>query len=285
MYEIEHYGKVLNANRTYYLTRSQPPFITSMLREVYDHLPRNADTHSWLERGVNDAIREYRTVWMNKDHLTPTGLSRYFDIGYGPPPEVEPGHFNALFARFAKRYSMEPAAFEKAYRDGSLKVPELDQYFVSDRAMRESGHDTSYRLIGRCADLATVDLNSLLYKVETDIADLIRREFGGSLKSPDGTVEKSDDWMKKARNRKTLIDKYCWNADKGLYFDYDVNTQQQSDFVSAAAFYPLWAKVASKEQADRLVKTALPLLEAPGGVAGSTEALSLIHISEPTRPY
>jgi alpha,alpha-trehalase len=271
MYEIEHYGKVLNANRTYYLTRSQPPFFTSMIREVYERLPRNAASKSWLARGVNDAIREYQSVWMNKDHLTEIGLSRYFDDGYGPPPEVEPGHFNALFARFAKRYSMDAASFEKAYRSGSLKVPELDEYFVSDRAMRESGHDTSYRLIGLCAELATVDLNSLLYKVETDLAAIIRHEFNGSFTTASGSIEKFDEWLKKARTRKDLINKYCWNASKGMYFDYDVKKQQQTDFVSAATFYPLWAKAASQEQADQLVKQALPALESAGGITGSTE--------------
>src|SRR5215472_4587112 len=33
-FEIEHYGAVLNANRTYYLTRSQPPFLSSMIHAV-----------------------------------------------------------------------------------------------------------------------------------------------------------------------------------------------------------------------------------------------------------
>ena len=35
-FEIEHYGGVLNANRTYYLSRSQPPFLTSMILGVYE---------------------------------------------------------------------------------------------------------------------------------------------------------------------------------------------------------------------------------------------------------
>jgi len=35
-YQIEHYGKILNANRSYYLTRTQPPFLSSFIREVYE---------------------------------------------------------------------------------------------------------------------------------------------------------------------------------------------------------------------------------------------------------
>ncbi len=45
VYEIRHYGKILNANRTYYLTRSQPPFLTSMALAVYERLPRGNVDH------------------------------------------------------------------------------------------------------------------------------------------------------------------------------------------------------------------------------------------------
>ena len=38
-FEIEHYGGILNANRTYFLTRSQPPFLSSMVMALYDALP------------------------------------------------------------------------------------------------------------------------------------------------------------------------------------------------------------------------------------------------------
>jgi alpha,alpha-trehalase len=179
VYQINHYGKILNANRTYYLTRSQPPFLTSMIREVYSRLPENSLKKRWLRSSLEAAIKEYETVWMGRVHLTKTGLSRYFDIGYGVPPEVEPGHFDAVFIPYAEKYNMSVEEFEREYKAGKIKVPELDQYFIHDRAMRESGHDTSYRLIGLCADLITVDLNSLLYKIETDIAAIIEEEFGG----------------------------------------------------------------------------------------------------------
>ena len=45
-FEIEHYGAMLNANRTYYLTRSQPPFLSSMFVDVYQATPerRSAPT-------------------------------------------------------------------------------------------------------------------------------------------------------------------------------------------------------------------------------------------------
>jgi len=87
-FEIEHYGTVLNANRTYYLTRSQPPFLTSMIMEVYN--AEKASGHNdkdWLARAYGFATRDYE-MWIHEPHLAgSTGLSRYYDFGMGPAPE------------------------------------------------------------------------------------------------------------------------------------------------------------------------------------------------------
>ena len=50
----------------------------------------------------------------------------------------------------------------------------------SNETVRESGHDTTYRFDANCANLATIDLNSLIYKYETDLHSIINTEFGGS---------------------------------------------------------------------------------------------------------
>ena len=84
LYEIRNYGKILNANRTYYLTRSQPPFLTEMVLSVYH---RTGDRR-WLEQAV-PAIETYYRYWTSEPHVTPeTGMSRYYDSGEGPAPEV-----------------------------------------------------------------------------------------------------------------------------------------------------------------------------------------------------
>jgi len=73
-YEVEHYGKILNANRTYYLTRTQPPFYSSLIREVLEHKVKGADLH-WLKSHMSTAIKEYETVWMVQgSRLTDNGL-------------------------------------------------------------------------------------------------------------------------------------------------------------------------------------------------------------------
>jgi len=271
VYEVTHYGAVLNANRTYYLTRSQPPFLTSMALEVCEHLPADSLRLLWLRKVLEAAVHEYRTVWTNPEHMTSTGLSRYFDTGTGPPPEVEPGHFDAVFAEFAARRGMDARAYELAYRTGKIRESELDEFFIHDRAMRESGHDTSYRLYGRCADLATVDLNSLLYKIELDIATVLEREFGGSITPANGMVERSTDWFVRAAKRKENINKYLWDPERGMFFDYNVRTGERVTYVSATTLYPLWASLATLKQARSIVGRALPLLEMPGGVVSSTE--------------
>ncbi len=270
-YEIMHYGAILNANRTYYLTRSQPPFLTSMARECYAHLPKSEESKEWLKHVLEAAIREYRNVWNSEPRLTPMGLCRYYDAGTGVPPEVELGHFDVVFKRYAQKANMSSEALEQQYRSGSFKLPELDAYFVHDRCMRESGHDTSYRLEGCCADLVTVDLNSLLFKYEMDIATLIKQEFNGTLLLSNGEVEQASVWALRASDRSFLMNKFLWEQGRGMFLDYDFAQRRQKEYVSATTFYPLWAGFASREQADLLLKNALPLLEVPGGIVGSTE--------------
>jgi neutral trehalase len=87
-FELDHYGSVLNANRTYYLTRSQPPFLTSMILALFaaDKSSGGLD-YAWLARGYAYARRDYEQ-WANTPHLAgDTRLSRYFDHGDGPVPE------------------------------------------------------------------------------------------------------------------------------------------------------------------------------------------------------
>src|SRR5690606_2493524 len=104
---------------------------------------------------------------------------------------------------------------------------------MHDRAVRVSGHDTSYRLERVCADLATIDLNSLLYKYEVDIARIIRVPFDDKLAMPEdfctgtmkpGQLETSAWWDRAARARKKAINKYLWCEEKGMYFDYTTIT-------------------------------------------------------------
>lgn len=278
-YELNYYGKILNANRTYYLTRSQPPFFTSMALELQNYIHDD----SWLLDALRLAIKEYMEVWTAEPKLTDTGLSRYFDTGKGIPPETEEDHFDWLLGDYAKKYGMAIDEFKKEYMAGKVNEPMLDEYFVHDRCMRESGHDTTYRWmvkgIDRCADFVTVDLNSLLYKYEIDIAEAINKYFNGTITLFDGTTMTGEEWQKRAKNRKKLILEYLWNEEKGMFFDYNFINKNNSDYISAATFYPLWAinpddkstMILNYDQAKKLVNIALEYLEEAGGIAATAK--------------
>ena len=272
LYEIEHYGQILNANRSYYLTRSQPPFLTAMGWAVYQHLPEGEDRDEWFADVIRTAIREYETVWMSPPKLTVTGLSRYYATGIGMPPETEADHYDGYLKPYAEAAGMDVVRFRKAVWRRQIVDPELDEYFVHDRTLRESGHDNSYRLEGRAAHLCTVDLNSLLYRYEADIARALKEVLGDALETPDGTHHTSATWEERAARRRNLMSRFCWNEEHGMFFDYDFVDGEQTGFESVTTLYPLWAGLATSEQAAMLARRAVPLFAEAGGLVSTTEA-------------
>ena len=277
-YEIEHYGKILNANRSYYLTRTQPPFYSSLVKEVFE-VTHDRD---WLKSHLGTVIKEYETVWMVEGgRLTSNGLNCYRAEGIGMPPECEEGHFDAVAKPYADNLNLSITDYLDKYDRGEIVNEDLDLYFMHDRSVRESGHDTSYRIDGDCADLNLVELNALLYKYEMDLAELIDNEFADQFLYNSRSYTSSY-WKELAATRKKKVDEYHWNDDKGMYFDYNHSTGKQSDFIAATTFIPLWSKLATNEQAEALIENALPLLLEKGGVAG-TEKESTGEISD-TRP-
>ncbi|KAL2866616.1 alpha,alpha-trehalase [Aspergillus lucknowensis] len=293
---IKHYAKILNANRSYYLTRSQPPFLTDMALRVYDRIKSEPGALEFLRLSILAAIKEYYSVWMSEPRLDPvSGLSRYRPLGIGVPPETEATHFVHLLTPYAEKHGMEFKEFVQAYNSGKVKEPDLDEYFLHDRAVRESGHDTSYRLERVCANLATVDLNSLLYKYEVDIARAIRTYFNDRLDIPpeyrtaltkDIQSESSSVWDRRARRRKMRMDTYLWNEEKGMYFDYDTAKQERTTYESATTFWAMWAGLATPRQAAELMSKALPRFEAFGGlVSGTEESRGAVGLDRPTRQW
>ncbi|RYP78865.1 hypothetical protein DL771_000250 [Monosporascus sp. 5C6A] len=293
---IKHYGKILNATRSYYLLRSQPPFLTDMALRVYEKIKHEPGATDFLRTAILAAIKEYYCVWTAAPRLDPkTGLSRYRPDGIGIPPETEASHFVHILEPYVAKHKMTFKEFVRAYNYGEVKEPELDEYFLHDRAVRESGHDTSYRLEKVCANLATIDLNSLVYKYEMDISRIIRSVFNDRLVVPaewcgegmtPGQVETSADWDRRWRRRRIAIHKYLWNEEKGMYFDYDTVKQEQCHYETCTTFWPLWAGVPDPEKAARVVKTAVPKFEAYGGLlSGTEESRGPISLERPNRQW
>lgn len=268
-YQILHYGKILNANRSYYLTRTQPPLYSSLLIAI---VKKETPSLEWLRSHLETVILEYNTVWMVQGkRLTPTGLNRYKADGVGMPFEVEPGHFDDILEPYAKKYNLPIREFEKQYLNRTLVDADLDMYFVHDRSLRESGHDTTDRLINTCANLNSVDINSFLYKYEKDVAYLIATYFGNTFQVGD-VAHISEEWEQKALFRKDKMNELCWNEKASMYFDYDYVNQEQFPFEAATTFFPLWAGLCDENQAKKLVEVALPQFVKTGGITGSTKA-------------
>jgi alpha,alpha-trehalase len=293
-FEIENYGGVLNANRTYYLTRSQPPFLSSMVVAVYEAMQKlgRADP-AWLARGYTDIEKDYE-MWNREPHLAgDTGLSRYYDFGEGPAPEAlkdETGFYRkvALYFLFhpaqADHYIVEDAANSSAAPSGAFSLRVCDgpgaeangdcekprqfrlsaDYYKGDRSMRESGFDVSFRFgsFGAATQyFAPVCLNTLLYKTEKDL-EQISHWLG---RSTDAAT-----WTRKAEHRRATINRYLWDEKSGLFFDFNFKTEQRSSYRYATTLYPLWAGLATADQAKAVAKN-ISLFEKPGGLAMSTE--------------
>ena len=265
LYEIEHYGTILNANRTYFLSRSQPPFLTRMILAVYEKTRDNA----WL-RGTLPAIERYYRFWTTEPHTVPdAGLSRYFDRGEGPAPEVmadekdEQGRTHYDRAREYYRTHDVTDYDESLYYD-SRRDRLTDLFYKGDRSMRESGFDPSNRFGALNVDVihyAPVCLNTLLYVMEDDT---------GRIMETLGDTSAAAMWRSRAASRRDLINTLMWDEEAGLYYDYNFRTRQRRRYDFATTFFPLWAGIASPAQAARL-RENLSRFEAPGGLLTSTE--------------
>ncbi len=297
LFEVEHYGAVLNAKRTYYLTRSQPPFLTSMILGVYGaQKAAGHEDRAWLTRAYQLATKDH-SLWIAEPHLAgSTGLSRYFDFGDGPAPESvkdETGHYREVVAYILAHPDLDQTLVVRkgsgqtspltAGSTYSLQVCDVARttgksdcsvasdvalsadFYKGDRSMRESGYDISFRFGPYGAGthhFAPVCLNSLLYKSETDL-----QEISNIL----GRKADAEQWQQRAEKRKSEMNKYLWNGQRGLFVDYDFIQQAQSSYDYVTTFFPLWAGVATPEQAQALVRH-LPTFEQPGGLVMSPRA-------------
>lgn len=247
---VEAYGHVPNGARSYYISRSQPPFLALMVG-----LSERRDTES--RRRQLDAMRREHGFWMagascaaiegacGRVVRMPDGalLNRYWDDRDTPRDEsyredVETAH-----------ESGRPAA--EVYR--------------ALRAGAESGWDFSSRWQDDPMKLATiqtsnivpVDLNSLLWSLERSIAAHCR-----DLQDEPCVT----DFDARAASREQAMNRYLWSDQQDRFGDWDRRTEQMTDSVSAAALYPLFTGWASTQQAAATSRLTRDTLLAPGGL-------------------
>ncbi len=261
LYEVRHYGAVLNANRTYYLSRSQPPFLAEMVLAVY----RATGDRAWLE-GARGALEATYAHWTAPPHLIPAlGLSRYFDHADGPAPEVESErdaagrtHYDRVRAFF--RTNPDPS-FDRFYDRADDRL--TPAFYAGDRAMRESGFDPTGRFGPFGAEAARtvpICLNTLLYAFELDLA---------KVEEILGRAADASRFTGLARLRQARVEALLWDEGQGLYGDYDLDSGRVRRYPFATTFWPLRAGLASPSRAARVIAN-LGLFERSGGLLTST---------------
>jgi alpha,alpha-trehalase len=266
-----------------------------MILAIYEAEKAEGKTDlDWLERAYAFAERDHES-WNKTPHLAGnTGLSRYYDFGDGPVPEImgDPSQyyrgaadFFLAHENFAKLNLVREGAHETQKSAQEPRFPVLtcnakadeaetgkcapaywvglsSEFYKGDRSLRESGFDVTFRFgpFGAATHhFAAVCLNSLLYKTEMDLV-----EMSNILGHP----ERAEHWKQKAADRQKRMDKYFWDADEGMFFDYNFVVGKRSQYAYATTFYPLWAGLATKEQAKAIVQN-LGVFEQHGGLAMS----------------
>jgi alpha,alpha-trehalase len=251
---LDTYGLIPNGNRSYYLSRSQPPFFFAMVallsanhpeRSYARYLPELKREHAFWMAGADRIVAgsAARRVVALAPGVT---LNRYWDDDDRPRDE-------------SYREDLQLA-------HGAQRKP--GELFRDIRAAAESGWDFSSRWLADGQSMATidttaivpVDLNSLLFGLERAIA-------AGCADT--GDHDCAQQFTARAAARRKAMDRYLWDGARGLYLDYDWRHQRRNPQLTAATFYPLFTRAASRAQASAVASNAAPLLQS-GGVVTTT---------------
>lgn len=255
-YLVARYGFIPNGNRTYYLSRSQPPLFAMMVDllgeirgqdAVAEFTPLVSSEYRFWMRGRTSSLFKKGHV-QAREHVVrmPEGeiLNRYYDSGFSPRDE---GFHEDLSIG---RHIDESASFYRHIRAGA-----------------ESGWDFSSRWLADPTDLATirttdiipVDLNVFLYLTEESLSRHYQRQQKSTL---------TDRYAKRASDRREAIQKYCWNEEQGWFYDFlSSESRQLAERPSIAGVFPLFAGIATAEQAARVSERIERDFLRPGGVA------------------
>jgi alpha,alpha-trehalase len=250
---IDRYGHIPNGNRTYYLSRSQPPFFAQMVRLVADK-----DGDGVYVQYLPELQREY-AYWMNGSDGLPAGQANRHVV-------------RLVDGTLLNRYWDERAApRDESYREDVLtaqQTPQRDsaQLWRNLRAGGETGWDFSSRWFADGKTLATVDvtslvpvdLNCLLVDLERTLAKAYRLR---------GDVTHAENMERRAATRADTIRRVLWDPQLQAFGDYDFEHRTLTHRLTAATVYPLYTGVASRQQAKTVAATMQRELLRPGGLA------------------
>ncbi|WOI53852.1 alpha,alpha-trehalase TreF [Parvularcula sp. LCG005] len=250
-YLIDDVGHIPNVNRTYYISRSQPPFFFAMV----GLLSEGQEELAWAD--YLDAMRaEYRFWMAGADGLAPGEASRRV---------VRMPDGNILNRYWDDRDVPRDESFIQDHETAARSDREPAELFRDLRAGAESGWDFTSRWLDDPNDLSTirttriipVDLNSLMYGMERAIAAGCTAE---------GDTACAAEFEDRASRRKAAMNTYLWDPDKGIFGDYDWEREALTPHLSAASIYPLFLGVATPSQAASTAGMVREDLLAPEGM-------------------
>ncbi|MCZ3382181.1 alpha,alpha-trehalase [Kosakonia sp. SOY2] len=255
-HEIDTWGHIPNGNRSYYLSRSQPPFFSLMVELLATH-----DGDEALKTWLPQMEKEYQYWMEGADTLQPgqankrvvmlsdgSILNRYWDDRDTPRPESWLDDVTT-----AKNNPNRPAT--EIYRD--LRSAAASGWDFSSRWMDDPNQLGTIRT----TSIVPVDLNALMFKMEKMLA----RGYQAA-----GDSAKASQYDALANARQKGIEANLWNEKEGWYADYDLKTKKVRNQLTAAALYPLFVNAAAKDRADKVASAAKERLLKPGGIATTT---------------
>ncbi len=237
---VETYGFMPNGNRTYYLNRSQPPFLSRMVTELF----AVTQDREWLSAAYVTLKKEY-AFWQT-EKMTETGLNAY--TGYA----IRDEDLDYMYEHFVKRTGVTPYV--------SATMAEKREIHQAVFSFFESGWDCNSRFLTQGHRINAVDLNALLYGMERDL-----RDMAITLQNDEQSL-----WQTRMDTRRQLMNTLLWDEEQGLFLDCHVQTAQKSTYRSAASFYPLFVGLADERQAALTVEK-LPLFEHACGITAGEE--------------
>lgn len=251
--QIDRFGHVPNGNRTYYLSRSQPPTFYLSVAALSPETPERA----WADH-LEPLLREHGYWMAGSDALAPgeasrcavrlsdgSLLNRYWDDLGEPRDEASSGRDIRIAAAAPDRAEAE------VYRDiraGCASGWDFSSRWLADRR--------SMHLV-RTTDIVPIDLNALLFGLEQAIAR-------GAIWA--GRDDIAQAFEAKAVLRRRAIERWLWNEAIGLFDDLSITSQQPRGAISAAALLPLFVGLASTRQAEATAAVVMRKLLAGGGV-------------------
>jgi alpha,alpha-trehalase len=248
---IERYGHIPNGTRTYYLSRSQPPFFALML-----DLSKQTDAAKEPRRMA--ALRREYAYWMAGEDCV--------EANAGCQRVVRMPDGSVLNRYWDDRETPRDESFaEDRATAANAKGREAAEVYRDLRAGAESGWDFSSRWLVDPQDLSTIrttrvvpiDLNALLWAVE-------KRIEKGCRAAADAPCAR--EFAQRAQRRKAAIDRYLWVGGEARFADWLLDERRPSEVLSSATLYPLFVGMASTVQAKAVAATTRDALLAPGGV-------------------